>query len=563
MAKPLKVLIADDNESDRLILNAIVKREGHETATAEDGVIALKLFEEFEPDIVLLDALMPNMDGFEAAQNMKRMAGDELVPIIFLTSLQDAASLARCLDSGGDDFLSKPYNRIILKAKLHAYSRMRRMHSDIQEHNRQLIVEQQTAKTVFDNVAHAGCLDANNICYSLSPLAVFNGDTVLAEYKPDGGMHLFLGDFTGHGLPAAIGAMPVAEMVYGMTAKGFSMEEILREINRKLGRILPTGVFCCGCMVEMDFYDHTAKIWLGGLPDVVVYRSKNGELEKLASANLPLGVVSDNNFKPTFHEITMEVGDRLFLWSDGIHEARNEDGDMFGEERLMDVISHSRSNDNIFKKILSSVDEFIGTQERDDDITLLEATMIDHTEIQMPELASDVSSTNMGPMSWTLEYQLKTASLKNYNPLPLVLQIITEVEGLRPLRAHLYTLLAELFSNALEHGILGMDSKLKSSPEGFAEYYRQREERLENLHGALIRINVEHEPFAKGGKLRIRFEDSGPGFDYQSVIEKQRTNLEYCGRGLPLIQSICSLLEYEGKGNIVHAEVIWPKAKVV
>ena len=76
------------------------------------------------------------------------------------------------------------------------------------------------AKSVFDNVAHNGSLSAPNIKYLLSPLSVFNGDVLLACMKPSG-MHVLLGDFTGHGLPAAIGAMPMAEIFYGMTRKGF------------------------------------------------------------------------------------------------------------------------------------------------------------------------------------------------------------------------------------------------------------------------------------------------------------------------------------------------------
>ena len=242
----LRILIADDNDSDRLILQTIVRKEGHTVYTAKDGQEAIDIFREQSPDIVLLDALMPNVDGFEAARTIKQLAGDNLVPIIFLTSLRDATSLADCLAAGGLDFLSKPYNRIILQAKIKAFASMRRLHETVQKqrdeislHNDRLIHEQEVAKQVFDNIAHPGCIDAPNIKYLLSPMAVFNGDLVLASRKPSGGMFVFLGDFTGHGLPAAIGAMPVSEIFYGMAQKGFSLQDILREINKKLKRILP------------------------------------------------------------------------------------------------------------------------------------------------------------------------------------------------------------------------------------------------------------------------------------------------------------------------------------
>lgn len=132
MVKPLTILIADDNFTDRMILSAITRREGHTVLEAENGDEAVQSYAAARPDLVLMDALMPVMDGMEAAREIRRIAGDELVPIIFLTSLQDAESLAECLDAGGDDFLSKPYSRVILQAKIKAFGRMRAMHHALQ-----------------------------------------------------------------------------------------------------------------------------------------------------------------------------------------------------------------------------------------------------------------------------------------------------------------------------------------------------------------------------------------------------------------------------------------------
>ena len=222
---PLRILIADDSDSDRLILKTLLKRLGHDVVDVTNGSDAVDRFRELSPDLVLLDALMPVMDGMEAARQIKDLAGEKLVPVIFLTSLSEAGALARCLEAGGDDFLGKPYNRIIIEAKIKAFNRMRLMHQTlsnqrdlIRERNRQLTEEQEVAKRVFDNVAHSGCLDADNIRYHASPQSIFNGDVLFASPRPSGGMLVFMGDFTGHGLPAAIGAMPVAEIFYGMSS---------------------------------------------------------------------------------------------------------------------------------------------------------------------------------------------------------------------------------------------------------------------------------------------------------------------------------------------------------
>ena len=120
----IKVLIADDNQIDRMVLSRIVRNQGYQVLEAENGVEAVRAFDLHRPDIILMDVMMPVMDGREAARRIKADAGEDFVPVIFLTSLTDAQSLADCLESGGDDFLSKPYNHIILQAKISSFYRI-------------------------------------------------------------------------------------------------------------------------------------------------------------------------------------------------------------------------------------------------------------------------------------------------------------------------------------------------------------------------------------------------------------------------------------------------------
>ena len=109
--EPLTILIAEDSAADLLLLSTIVRRQGHQVLTASNGAQAVELFARERPQLVLMDALMPVMDGFEAARRIKELAGEALVPIIFLTSLRQSEALAQCLDAGGDDFLPNPITR--------------------------------------------------------------------------------------------------------------------------------------------------------------------------------------------------------------------------------------------------------------------------------------------------------------------------------------------------------------------------------------------------------------------------------------------------------------------
>ncbi|MFY0665871.1 MAG: fused response regulator/phosphatase [Natronospirillum sp.] len=561
MKDVLKILIAEDNETDRLILSRIISRDGHAVTLAVNGAQAVELYDRGRHDIVLLDALMPVQDGFEAARAIRELAGEELVPIIFLTSLQDVDSLTRCLESGGDDFLSKPYNSLILKAKIKAFGRMRSMHAALRDNHRQLLLEQSVAKNVFDNVTYSGSLAASNIRYSLSPIAMFNGDTVLAQHRPDGGLHVFLGDFTGHGLPAAIGAMPIADTFYGMTSKGFELEEIVREMNNKLCKILPTGIFCCGAAVHIDMAEKTARLWLGGVPDCYLYYASSNQILPFGSSNIPLGITTGRKFTVMTDEFSMQNGDRLFLWSDGIIEAENEAQEMFGEERLRNVFQQAAAPERIYPDLLAAVDDFIGVGERSDDITLVEVTMSDPVVADLEYL--DEAAERVPPaLDWEVSFIFSTITLKNHNPMPLVMHVLSETEGLKPYISQLYTLIAELYSNALEHGVLQLDSGLKKTGSGFGRYYQERQDRLEQLEKGEVRLLMRQIPLGRGGRITIRVEDSGNGFNHLGRVYDESTDLNYSGRGLNLLRKLCTRVEYLGCGNQVEVDFEWPRRRL-
>lgn len=556
----IKVLVADDTQSDRLILETIVRKEGHEVFSACDGLEAISQFEQYRPDIVLLDALMPNMDGFEAARRIKALAGEELIPVIFLTSLTDTESLVKCLEAGGDDFLSKPYNRVILQAKIKAFYRMRTMNrtmldqrDQIARHNEHFLQEQTVAKQVFDNITRGGDIDTTSLRYFLSPLAVFNGDVMVASTTPAGNLMVLLGDFTGHGLPAAIGAMPLATTFYGMVSKGFSMADILSEVNGKLKSILPVGLFCCATMVEVNFRKQSIRIWNGGMPAAYIYRN-SGLIEQIKSTHLPLGVLSNKDFKADPALVPMEYGDRLYLWSDGIHEARNEAGAMFGEERLVSAFARNHDRAAMYEEILAAVKLFVGTVQKSDDLSLIELLM---APVDVAFRDKSVPAKAQSRLAeWSLSFEVKPSSFAIFDPLPLLLSVLLEVPGLRNHSGTLYTVISELYTNALEHGVLGLDSGLKNDPEGFDRYYQLREIRTREVTDGYIIIALTHKTSPGGGVLEVSVEDSGAGFDLTPTALSD-ANTEYSGRGLKLVSSLCDSLDVVHPGNQVRATYCW------
>ncbi|WP_409078050.1 SpoIIE family protein phosphatase [Pseudomonas sp. SZMC_28357] len=557
----LTVLIAEDSTADRMLLSGIVRRQGHQVLTAANGAEAVNAFRQQAPDLVLMDAMMPVMDGFEAARHIKALAGETLVPIIFLTSLTESEALARCLDAGGDDFLAKPYNPVILAAKIKAMDRLRRLQATVLEqrdliarHHEYLLNEQRVAKAVFDKVAHSGCLSAPNIRYLQSPYALFNGDLLLAAFTPAGDMHVLLGDFTGHGLPAAVGAMPLAEVFYGMTAKGYGLAETLREMNAKLKRILPVDMFCCATLISLSFQRRSVEVWNGGMPDGYLHDIATGARKPLTARHLPLGVLSPQAFDDRTEVFPMAVGDRVFLLSDGVIDTSDVNEQLFGVERLQQVFAANRDPDLLFEDIEQALRDFRG-QARDD-VSMVEVSLLEATQLAPPPMVYS-DSGQCSPLDWLVNFEFRVATLKRFNPLPFMLQLLLEVHGLRAQSGALYSVLAELYSNALEHGVLGLDSSLKRDAQGFARYYQLRNERLEQLQDGYIRVQLQVEPHAQGGRLIIHVEDSGAGFDVGKVMARPVDEGRLSGRGVSLIRQLSRSAEWSDDGRRVRVEFCW------
>ncbi|RON47034.1 fused response regulator/phosphatase [Pseudomonas frederiksbergensis] len=559
--EPLTILIAEDSAADRMLLSSIVRRQGHQVLTAANGAEAVAAFREQRPQLVLMDAMMPVMDGFEAAQQIKALAGETLVPIIFLTSLTESEALARCLEAGGDDFLAKPYNQVILAAKIKAMDRLRRLQATVLEqrdqiarHHEYLLNEQRVAKAVFDKVAHSGCLNAPNIRYLQSPYALFNGDLLLAAFTPAGDMHVLLGDFTGHGLPAAVGAMPLAEVFYGMTAKGYGLSEMLREMNAKLKRILPVDMFCCATLLCLSFQRRSVEVWNGGMPDGYLHSNASGERTPLKARHLPLGVLSPPTFNDRTEVFPMAVGDRVFLLSDGVIDTCDANEQLFGIERLEEVFAANRQPDALFEEIEQALRDFRG--EARDDVSMVEVSLLEAAQLNPPALVYSDSGQSC-PLDWSVSFEFRAATLKRFNPLPYLLQLLLEVHGLRAQSGALYSVLAELYSNALEHGVLGLDSSLKRDALGFARYYQERNTRLDQLQDGYVRLHLQVTPEGEGGRLSIRVDDSGKGFDVARVMARPVEGVRLSGRGVSLIRQLSRKASWSDDGRSAHVEFYW------
>jgi putative two-component system response regulator len=126
-----RILIVDDHPTSRMTAATLLSVEGYEVLEAESGPVALNLVAQTKPDLLLLDVMMPGMDGFEVCRQLKQNETTRLIPIIFITALNDRRSRIRGIEAGGDDFLSKPFDRLELTARVRSLVRQKRLNEDL------------------------------------------------------------------------------------------------------------------------------------------------------------------------------------------------------------------------------------------------------------------------------------------------------------------------------------------------------------------------------------------------------------------------------------------------
>ena len=134
----MKILVVDDSPTIRAALKGLLERMGHTVVEANDGKEALQMYRQDRPGLVLIDVVMPVMDGYESAQHMRETSADEWVPIIFLSSKEADQDLDRAIEAGGDDYLVKPVSFVVLNAKIRALQRLESMRTKQLEMSRDL-----------------------------------------------------------------------------------------------------------------------------------------------------------------------------------------------------------------------------------------------------------------------------------------------------------------------------------------------------------------------------------------------------------------------------------------
>ena len=416
--------------------------------------------------------------------------------------------------------------------------------------------ELRLAHHIFETITSEAARKPAPIELWTRPMGLFNGDLFLHEYSPSGELLVILCDFTGHGLGAAIGAIPVADVFLGMSKKGYGIAEIATEINNKLKRMLPTGHFCAACLISINQAAQGLEIWNGGLPPVLIMDEDRKVMRRVASNKLPLGIASPNEFDARTEIISLQGVLSVFMCSDGLTETRNALDEMLGQTALETMIETAPSTDSWLDGVKSQMIDFMGECALSDDLSLLhiqcDRLCVAPTMDVNPETRISSESPQGG---WRIELQLSGEMIKNCTPIPLLMSWLTSLDFSELQRSHIYTILSELINNAVDHGLLRMESGLKTTPNGFENYYAARQKLLEELNHGMLTIELSQKPLDSGKKMiLIAVKDTGKGFDFGQVFSQLKDNNKNFGRGIALVDTLSSKVHYKHCGNSVVVE---------
>jgi phosphoserine phosphatase RsbU/P len=366
-----RVLIVDDDRSDADILVEALRRD-YKLSVAVDGKSALWNIQMGAPDLVLLDIMMPGMDGYEVCRQLRAAPATREIPILFLSGLEQVEAKAKGFEAGGNDYVTKPFEilevqarvRSLLKAKAYADAAKEQWASELR------IAREIQLGLLPSNpsvIAQGSGLDIEG---TLQPAKGVGGDFYEVLRTATGQVLLVIGDVTGQGVPAAM-LMAVTLTVIRMMAGQFQQPEvILRWVRDALAVYNTKGLMLtlfCGV------YDHTSGVLTyssAGHPSPAVRRDGRSILWPQEASE---AVGGSRELALSSGSFSLRIGDAALLYTNGVLDATSPDGDPFGETRLIERLDRSLDQNarELLANILKGMQNHMKDCPQPDDIALV------------------------------------------------------------------------------------------------------------------------------------------------------------------------------------------------
>jgi sigma-B regulation protein RsbU (phosphoserine phosphatase) len=369
-----RVLIVDDVKDNIDVLVEALRGE-YKLSVALDGAAALRSVEKSPPDLVLLDIMMPGLDGYEVCRQLRARESTREVPVMFLSALEDVRNKTQGFEVGGTDYLTKPFEvlevkarvRSLLKAKLYADAVREAIARDLGIARE---IQMGILPADLPAVTRGTRLD---IHAAIEPARAVGGDLYEVLRPSPNRIVVALGDVSGKGIPAALFMAVTVTILRTLARQIDDPDEILRRLNDELVEQNPRGMFVTLQCLVFDLERRLVTCASAGHHQLVIVSPDRAPRWACPSSGRPVGLMPHNPIER--ETIPCHAGDTFVLFSDGISEAINPEEGFYGEDRLLRRLSECSGAPpkDIVTRVLSDVREFAAGAKQSDDITIVVA----------------------------------------------------------------------------------------------------------------------------------------------------------------------------------------------
>ena len=399
-ALPQQVLVVDDSRMQRRLLAASLRKWGYEVLEASSGAEGLAQCAQHDVSLILSDWMMPGMSGPEFCRAFRSLARDGYGYFILLTSKGSSGEITEGLNSGADDFLTKPVNSGELRARLRAGERVLQMQAALIDKNEIVNTALKRIETLYDALNHDLSearhlqqslvretdirLPQGRIALNLTPSGHVGGDLVGMFRVNDRQIGLFSLDVSGHGVTSALMTARLAGYLSGLTpSQNMALNRLdsgdfiardpadtVSDLNELLLRELETEHYFTIALSIVELTTGLMRTVQAGHPHPILQRSGHPPVP-LGDGGMPVGLIPEAPFMS--FETQLLPGDRLVLHSDGITEAEGPNGNMLEEEGFNEILSTARTFDGqkTLDHLLAELRAYTGATEFGDDVSAL------------------------------------------------------------------------------------------------------------------------------------------------------------------------------------------------
>jgi len=381
--KTSRILVVDDNDDNRYTLTLYLELEGYTNVeVAHDGEEAIAVLKKTPFDLVLLDVMMPRVDGYQVLSWMKSANLLNDLPVIMISALNEIDSIVRCIELGALDYLMKPFNPVLLKARIASSLERKRLRDEINAHLARLKEELDAARKLqLGMVPHDFPLPTAerplDVFAMMAPAREVGGDLYDFFSCADGTFCFVIGDVSGKGMPAALFMARTrslirlaAELTHAADGAGAAAADIVRLVNRELCQNNDDMMFVTLFLGMLQ--PNTGELRFCNAGHNPPYLCNAGMVEAIDGAKgVVLGVDAGGSY--VTGQMTVPPGAMIYLYTDGVTEAANPADDLFSEERLISILRDTtlvRSSE-LVNAVTAAIQTFVHGAEQSDDITMM------------------------------------------------------------------------------------------------------------------------------------------------------------------------------------------------